>query len=70
MGFVRSGRAATIVTRLPVGLERTGGWGDAAVTLPAGTWTDVLTARAFEGGVVRLADLLDRLPVALLARED
>ncbi len=69
VGFVRSGKAATVVTRLPVSLERTGGWGDAAVTLPAGSWTDTLTARQVPGGPVRLADLLDRLPVALLVRD-
>jgi (1->4)-alpha-D-glucan 1-alpha-D-glucosylmutase len=55
-----------VATRLPVALERHGGWSEHTLSLPEGAWTDRLTGRAVEGGSVMLADLLDRLPVALL----
>lgn len=59
-------RAVTVATRLALALDRLGGWGDHTVALPEGDWLDALTGRAVPGGVVRLADLLDTLPVALL----
>jgi (1->4)-alpha-D-glucan 1-alpha-D-glucosylmutase len=58
--------AVTVVTRLPVALERHGGWGEHTLTLPEGEWLDRLTGRRVEGGSVLLSDLLHRLPVALL----
>jgi (1->4)-alpha-D-glucan 1-alpha-D-glucosylmutase len=61
------GGAITVVTRLPVGLEAAGGWGDTALDLPPGTWHDVLTGLDTDG---RLADLLAVHPVALLVRKD
>lgn len=66
LAFDRGG-AITVVTRLPVGLERRGGWGDTALELPAGRWRDVLTDRVTDG---RLADLLATSPVALLVAEE
>ncbi|HEX2316626.1 MAG TPA: malto-oligosyltrehalose synthase [Thermomonospora sp.] len=59
----RRGEAVTVATRLPVGLERRGGWGDTALDLD-GTWRDVLTGAVHHD--LRLAGLLSRLPVALL----
>ncbi len=61
------GGAITVVTRLPVGLEAAGGWGDTTLDLPPGTWHDVLTGLDTDG---RLADLLAVHPVALLVRKD
>jgi (1->4)-alpha-D-glucan 1-alpha-D-glucosylmutase len=61
----------TVVTRLAGRLGDAGGFGDSTVTLPDGTWTDVLSQRTLEGGAVRLASLVgepDGLPVALLVR--
>lgn len=66
LAFDRGG-AITVATRLPVGLERRGGWGDTVLRLPAGRWRDVLTGRTTDG---RLADLLSTHPVALLVKED
>jgi (1->4)-alpha-D-glucan 1-alpha-D-glucosylmutase len=65
LAFDRGG-AITVATRLPVGLERAGGWAETALDLgtPA---ADVLTGRRFPREV-RLADLLDTYPVALLVR--
>jgi (1->4)-alpha-D-glucan 1-alpha-D-glucosylmutase len=60
------GGAVTIATRLPVGLDRRGGWGDTAVTLPDGRWTNAFTRETRSGGAVPLAELLSPYPVALL----
>src|SRR5947209_3407682 len=48
LAFRRGDDVISVATRLPVGLQRAGGWGDTALTLPAGSWRDVLT-----GEVVR-----------------
>ena len=65
LAFDRGG-AVTVVTRLPVGLAVRGGWGDTALVLD-GRWRDALTDRPAD---VRLAELLDAHPVALLVKED
>lgn len=59
-------RVITVATRLGLDLEQLGGWRDHTVTLPEGTWHDVLTGRDYQEGAVELADLLASLPVALL----
>jgi (1->4)-alpha-D-glucan 1-alpha-D-glucosylmutase len=66
IAFLRGDDVATVVTRLPVGLARAGGWGDTEIALPGDGWRDLLTGRDVTS--VRLATLLDRLPVALLVR--
>lgn len=68
VAFGRAGDAVTVATRLPVGLQRRGGWGATTVTLPAGRWTDVLTGAGHDGGPQPLATLLATYPVALLSR--
>ncbi|MBE7189837.1 malto-oligosyltrehalose synthase [Jatrophihabitans endophyticus] len=65
LAFDRGG-AVTVATRLPVGLAAAGGWRDTTVELGF-EGTDVLTGRRV-GPTVALADLLDRLPVALVVR--
>lgn len=63
------GGVLAVATRLPVALERRGGWGDTVLLrrdLPA---TDVFTGRRIAPGPVRLAALLDTYPVALLVDE-
>jgi (1->4)-alpha-D-glucan 1-alpha-D-glucosylmutase len=62
VAFDRGG-AITVATRRPVGLHRSGGWGETTLDLPAGT--DAFTGRT-HSGVTRLADLLADLPAALL----
>ncbi len=82
LAFDRGG-AITVVTRLPVGLAAKGGWGDTTIALPDGSWHDVVSQRVVstgsttegssttEGGQsVEVGRILDRLPVALLVRED
>ncbi|ADG74639.1 malto-oligosyltrehalose synthase [Cellulomonas flavigena DSM 20109] len=62
-------RVVVVATRLAAAVERLGGWTEHTVALPDGPWHDVLADRAVPGGVRRVADVLDRLPVALLVRE-
>jgi (1->4)-alpha-D-glucan 1-alpha-D-glucosylmutase len=65
IAFDRGG-AMTVATRLPVGLERAGGWGDTTIDL-MGKATDAISGVTYRGEV-RLADLLADYPVALLVR--
>ena len=65
VAFDRGG-AVTLATRLPVGLDARGGWGDTVVLLPQRPVVDVITGTEFEGGELRVADILTRYPVALL----
>jgi (1->4)-alpha-D-glucan 1-alpha-D-glucosylmutase len=64
-------RMVTVVPRLVLGLQQSGGWKDTAVELPAGQWTDVITGRR-HGGLhgeatgAYLLKLLRDFPVALL----
>ncbi|MDO4412697.1 malto-oligosyltrehalose synthase [Cutibacterium sp.] len=62
--------AITVATRLAGALEGRGGWADHQVVLPEGTFTDVITGKTVEGPMVKLADLLDDMPVALLVGEE
>jgi (1->4)-alpha-D-glucan 1-alpha-D-glucosylmutase len=66
---VRGGRVATVVTRWPGMLARTG-WRDHAVTLPPGIWNDILsgTTHVPDDGMVACDALLATLPVALLVK--
>ncbi|MGW4079559.1 malto-oligosyltrehalose synthase [Streptomyces asiaticus] len=59
--------AVTVVTRLSRRLAEAGGWGATRLPLPPGRWRDLLTGRTAEGSAA-LAELLSRLPVALLVR--
>lgn len=66
VAFDRGG-AVTVATRLPIGLERVGGWGDTLVHATPVDRVDLLTGRhvpAARG--IALAELLDTYPVALL----
>ncbi|TDC99912.1 malto-oligosyltrehalose synthase, partial [Nonomuraea deserti] len=61
-------RAVAVATRLPVRLAATG-WGATTLTLPTGTWRDLLTGVRHTGRIP-LAHLLGQYPVALLERND
>jgi (1->4)-alpha-D-glucan 1-alpha-D-glucosylmutase len=69
VAFRRGGQAVTVVTRLPVGLRRRGGWQDTALALPGGPWADLLTGAVHHGPAVPMTELTARLPVALLVPE-
>lgn len=66
---VDRGGAIPIVTRLPVGLADRGGWDDTVLLVTPGRYVDALTGAEFEGDTLRLAEVLDRYPVALLLRD-
>ncbi|MGI8433327.1 MAG: malto-oligosyltrehalose synthase [Nocardioidaceae bacterium] len=69
LGFVRAERLTVVTTRAPLAQQRTG-WAAARISLPDGSWTDLLASRPpVTGGEVAVADLLTELPVALLLRE-
>ncbi|WP_028048524.1 malto-oligosyltrehalose synthase [Cellulomonas sp. URHD0024] len=63
-------QVAVVATRLAAAVDRLGGWADHTVALPDADWFDVLTERPVTGGVVDVAGVLDRLPVALLVRSE
>jgi (1->4)-alpha-D-glucan 1-alpha-D-glucosylmutase len=70
LAFDRGG-AVTIATRLPLGLEQVGGWGDTLVHPVPLDRVDLLTGRfvpAARG--IAVADLLSTYPVALLVPAD
>jgi (1->4)-alpha-D-glucan 1-alpha-D-glucosylmutase len=68
IAFARGG-AIAFATRLPVGLAARGGWGDTVIDIGSAPVVDVITGRRHAGGELRVAELLDRYPVALLAEE-
>ncbi len=65
VAFVRGENVAVVVPRLTMGLGAD--WGDTAIELPAGRWTDTLGGSTVERRVA-LGDLLAEFPVALLLR--
>jgi (1->4)-alpha-D-glucan 1-alpha-D-glucosylmutase len=73
VAYCRAAEVAVVVPRLVLGLA--GDWGDTAIELPAGGeaggssagWVNELTGERAAAGPCRLADLLARFPVALLA---
>lgn len=69
IAFDRGG-AVTVATRLPIGLDHGGGWGDTVVVLPSRPIVDVITGERYEGGELALARVLARYPVALLLEEE
>jgi (1->4)-alpha-D-glucan 1-alpha-D-glucosylmutase len=66
VAFLRGDHAVTVITRLPAGLRRRGGWADTVLPLPEVHWRDVLTGVRHAGTRPPLDELTRRLPVALL----
>ena len=59
----------TVVTeRRHARLAAHGGWREHVVLLPEGSWRDVLTGTAIEGGQCAVSEVLASLPVAVLER--
>jgi maltooligosyltrehalose synthase len=69
VAFMRGEHAVTVVTRLPAGLRRRGGWTDTVLPLPDLHWRDVLTGTRHAGLRPLLSEVTWRLPVALLIPE-
>ena len=69
--FARGGgHLVAVATRLPVTLQRAGGWRGTTLPIGPGPWTDALTGQPVPSGWVAAEDLLQRYPVALLVRGD
>lgn len=68
VAFARSGEVVTAVTRLSLRLADSGGWHDTRLPLPPGRWADLLAPEREFTGHARVAELFERLPVALLER--
>jgi (1->4)-alpha-D-glucan 1-alpha-D-glucosylmutase len=67
VAFIRGESVATIVPRLVAKLGDD--WSDTEIELPRGQWANHLTGERLRGGRIKLAELMHRFPVALLARE-
>jgi (1->4)-alpha-D-glucan 1-alpha-D-glucosylmutase len=72
VAFARARHVVAVAPRLPLGLERAGGWRDTTIELPPGNWRDVLTGarqeRAAQQTALPVAELLAGFPVALLVQ--
>jgi (1->4)-alpha-D-glucan 1-alpha-D-glucosylmutase len=66
VAFSRGDSVVTVVPRLT--LKLAGNWGDTELDLPDGSWRDALTG-APRSGSIRISELLDGFPVALLAKD-
>jgi (1->4)-alpha-D-glucan 1-alpha-D-glucosylmutase len=67
IGYLRGENVATLVPRWTIKLA--GSWAATMVDIPDGRWKNVLTGDVVRGGRLRVSTLLQRFPVALLARE-
>ncbi|MET8471353.1 malto-oligosyltrehalose synthase [Streptomyces sp. NPDC006422] len=68
LAYARAGRVVVAVTRLSLRLADAGGWRDTELPLPEGEWADLLAPKHRFSGHARVAELFERLPVALLVR--
>lgn len=68
VAFTRGGKVTVVVPRLVLLLRE--GWDDTSVSLAPGRHHNLLTGETLEGGEVGLERLLERFPVALLARQE
>lgn len=68
LAFARSGEVVTAVTRLSLRLAEAGGWRETRLPLPPGRWADALAPEREFTGHVRVAELFEGSPVALLER--
>jgi (1->4)-alpha-D-glucan 1-alpha-D-glucosylmutase len=66
LAFSRGGRVVTIVPRFPLKLDND--WSDTGLDLPAGGWRNEFTGEIFKGEI-RLGNLFQKFPVALLGKE-
>jgi (1->4)-alpha-D-glucan 1-alpha-D-glucosylmutase len=65
--FCRGGRVIAVVPRFYLKLN--GDWQDTVLELPAGIWVEEFSGHTFSG-IVRLAELLQKFPAALLVRKE
>ena len=68
VAYLRGDHVITVVPRLTVILK--GKWGDTAISIPEGEWTNLLSGQTVRGGKVLIDGLLQDFPVALLTRSE
>lgn len=68
IAFSRGDKVAVVIPRWTV--KRGKGWVGTTVALPEGRWTNVFTGDKFDAGPTRAQLLLERFPVALLAKAE
>ena len=68
VAFLRGTKVAAIAPRLTECTKD--GWHETTITLPEGTWTNVLTGESFKGGTTDIGIVLSKFPIALLTRKD
>jgi (1->4)-alpha-D-glucan 1-alpha-D-glucosylmutase len=68
VAFARGDEVVTVVPRLPVRLEKRGGWGATRVEIPSGEWENTFTREPVRGGTVEVSRMLADFPVAVLER--
>ena len=64
VAYLRGKNVLVLVPRLVWKLS--GNWGDTTLEIPPGAWRNELTGGLVQGGSVRIADLLELFPAALL----
>ncbi len=67
LAYTRGDRISVMAPRLVFKLNRD--WGDTSVQVPSGNWKNQLSGSFFKGGTLRVGDILERFPVALLVRD-
>jgi (1->4)-alpha-D-glucan 1-alpha-D-glucosylmutase len=68
IAYLRGENVVTVVPRLVTTLAEK--WGNTAVALPKGQWSNRLTGESVAGGKAEMDGLLREFPVALLVREE
>ena len=66
LAFIRAGRALSLLTRFPLTLHD---WENTTLSIPEGTWRNILTDDMVSGGDHPVAEVLHPFPVALLILE-
>jgi (1->4)-alpha-D-glucan 1-alpha-D-glucosylmutase len=66
VAFTRGNQVMVIVPRLPLQLD--GSWDSTSISIPPGQWLNVLDGDEVSSGEIELSSLLNRFPIALLAK--
>jgi (1->4)-alpha-D-glucan 1-alpha-D-glucosylmutase len=67
VAYLRGASVLAVAPRLIVKLASK--WGDTTLKVPEGNWKNELSGQQFTGGEVKVSDLLDAFPVALLLKQ-
>lgn len=67
VAYLRGENVAVVAPRW--NLKPNGNFGSTTVEIPAGNWNHVFTGENFEGGILKVQNLLNKFPVALLIKQ-